>query len=67
MAKKRGYIYMKVSHDEYELPEMIADTATELALKLGLHERSVTSQIFHCKKNGFWCPYREVYIGEETE
>ena len=65
VAKKRDYIYMKVSHDRYELPELIADSGTELALKLGLHERSVTSQISKCKRKGYWCPYRAVYVGKE--
>lgn len=67
MGKKRGYIYMKVSHDEYELPEIIADSGAELSLKLGLHERTVTSMISTSKRKGYWCPYREVYIGEEQE
>lgn len=67
MAKKRDYIYMKVSHDKYELPEMIADSGTELSLKLGLHRRSVTSQISKCKRKGYWCPYREVYVGKEEQ
>lgn len=65
MADKKGYIYIKVTHDEYELPVAVADTATALSLMLGLNPKAVTKQIMLCRKSGRWCCYRKVYIGEK--
>ncbi len=35
--RKRRYLWMRVSDDKYELPEIIADTVEELAEKCGVH------------------------------
>ena len=43
------YLWLAVTSDEYELPIFIADTARELAKKLGLNENSIHSAI--AKKN----------------
>lgn len=64
MADKKGYIYIKVSNDEYELPVAVADTAAALSLMLGLNPKSVTKHMTRCRKSGLWCCYRKVYIGD---
>ena len=45
----RQEIFMKVTHDKYELPIAIADTAEELADML--HIKSVRSIRSRCKKS----------------
>lgn len=42
-------IWMKVSDDEYELPEAIANTADELAKICGVTGSTVRSMVSHCK------------------
>lgn len=37
LNKSRKYLWMKVSDDKYELPEIITDTIAELAKKCGVH------------------------------
>ena len=55
-------IWMKVSDDEYELPEAIADTSTELARKYGLSKCSVMSAICNAKRRGTRCIYVKVEV-----
>lgn len=52
-------LYMKVSNDKYELPEIIARTTIELAEKCGVKSQTVRSAMSHAKKVGgeiivFW-------------
>ena len=54
------HVYMLVTEDEYELPLMVADTAIELARRLGLRECSVMSAICKAKKTGRKCKYVRV-------
>ena len=56
-------IYICVSHDEYELPEAIADTAQELADICGTTKavvQSCISKYEHGKTK--WTRYRKVVI-----
>jgi DNA-directed RNA polymerase specialized sigma24 family protein len=45
-------LYMKVSNDKYELPEIIARTTIELAEKCGVKSQTVRSAMSHAKKHG---------------
>lgn len=60
-------IYMKVSKDEYELPEAIADSAVELAQMLGIKAQSVYDSMKHVKSRGSKSPYIKVEIGGEQD
>lgn len=53
-------IWLLVTHDKYELPIMVADTALEMAERLGITETSIHSSRSHAKKDGRWTPYRRV-------
>ena len=56
---------MKISHDAYELPEAVADTAEELADICGTTKNSICSTIGHAKKGKRkWSPYVKVEIEE---
>ena len=49
------FLYIAVSHDEYELPIAVADTATQLAKILGLRDdSSVPSAIYRARRGGYW-------------
>lgn len=58
-------IWLKVSNDQYELPEIVADSANELAKKLGITKNCIFSAISHANKKGYKCIYRKVVIDEE--
>ena len=58
---KQKYLWLKVTKDEYELPLIVADTSTELALRLGLSKTSVLSSYHH---DGNKSCYRRVPIKE---
>ena len=53
MGKRNGYLFIAVSRDEYELPLAVAESGTHWMKK--------------CQDHGYWCPYRSIYIGKETE
>lgn len=55
-------IWLKVSNDRYELPEIVADSAGQLAQKLGIKKNNIFSAISHARKNGYKCIYRKVEI-----
>lgn len=40
-------IWMMVSKDKYELPQVIADTAQELALMVGTSKNNIQSEVSH--------------------
>lgn len=56
-------VWMKVTHDKYELPVAVADTAEELAKICGTTANSIRSSISHVK-NGRkkWTPYVKVVL-----
>lgn len=58
-------IWLKVSNDQYELPEIVADTAGDLARKLGINKNCIFSAISHSNKKGYKCIYRKVVIDDE--
>ena len=58
-------VYMKISKDEYELPEAIADSAAELAKLLGVKEQSIFDSVRHSKSRGHRGQYVKVEIGDE--
>ena len=52
-------VWMKVTHDEYELPVAIADSCKELAEKLGKTANNISSSITRSARRGNWTPYRK--------
>lgn len=60
-------LYIKVSKDEYELPEMVAPTATELARLCGVHRNTIYESISRAKRTGKWCPYLKVEVEDEVK
>lgn len=58
-------VWLLVTHDKYELPIMIADTALEMAERLGCTENNIHSSRSHAKKDGRWTPFRRVEIDDE--
>lgn len=62
------YVYMAVSNDKFQLPVAVADSAQELAEKMGVTTGTIYSSICHLKsgttKNSL---YHKVYIGENGE
>ena len=59
---------MKVSSDKYELPEIIADSADELAKKLGVNVNTIYSSISHARKRkSKRSMYQKVVIEKEND
>ena len=56
----RGYLYMKVTNDAYELPEAVADSPHELAKMLGTTANCVSSSITHQRAG-----WLKVEVGDE--
>lgn len=63
----KKYLWMKVSNDEYELPEMVTETSTELSRKCGLTKSGVLIAISNAKRRGNKCQYIKVEIEEDDE
>lgn len=59
-------IYMKISNDEYELPEIIADSISELARKCNVQYNTVQMHLMRSNKKGEVKKqkYIEVEIGD---
>lgn len=55
-------LWMRVSSDKYEIPEVIADSIEELADKCGVKVRSIRSMICHNKTEG----RRQIYVRVEV-
>jgi hypothetical protein len=58
-------LYIKVSDDEYRLPEKIATTPRELAEWCGVKPTTVKSAISHAKKSGQLSKYIRVEVDED--
>ena len=58
-------IWMKVSDDEYELPELVADTQAELARLCGVQRASIASALVKARKSGWRSTYAHVHIEED--
>lgn len=67
MGKRADYIWIKVTHDKFELPVAVADTAAELERELGLAHGTVRRVVCDCKKHERWCGYRRIYVGKELD
>lgn len=59
------YLWIYVTDDEYELPLVVADSATQLSLKLGLEEHSVMSMVSRAKREGYESRYKKVPYEED--
>lgn len=64
MIKNKNAVYIKVSKDEYELIEAIADDAHELAYICGVTPNLIFSCISHAKKSGNKSQFRKVVLDE---
>lgn len=59
-------IWMCVSNDEYELPEIIADTAKQLAIMCNTSENNIRSCVSKYEKGVLkWTRFRKVVVEEE--
>lgn len=61
------YVWMKVSDDKYELPEVIADSSKELAAKCGIATNTIFTTNQYRKSKGLHPLYVRVDIGEVEE
>lgn len=61
------YIWMKVSRDEYELPEVIGDSAEDLARKCGTTSNAIFTAINHAEHRGYRCQYKRVPVLKDEE
>ena len=55
----KNSVFMKVSNDEYELPEIVADTAKELAEKCGVSENTIYGCVSRARTGKV---YRSSYV-----
>ena len=56
---------MRVSKDEYELPEAVAESAQELATMLNVTRGSIETAVSHYKAGRTkWSRYRKIEISE---
>lgn len=60
-------IWLRISRDKYELPEVVAGTAQELADLCGVTRNSLVSHMCHAKAGGYWCRYIKVEVEDEDE
>ena len=58
-------IWMKVSRDKYELPEVVAGSVQELAWKCGVKVTTIYSSICHYNKDERRQRYVKVEIDED--
>lgn len=65
MANK--YLWLRVSSDKYEWPEIIANSATELARKAGVTRGTIFSSVSNAKKHNYKSIYKQVRIDEDEE
>jgi hypothetical protein len=60
-------VWLMVTHDKYELPIAVADTALELSMIVGCSENNIHASRSHSKTKGVWTPYRRVEIDDDDE
>lgn len=58
-------LWMKISNDEFELPEAVADTSIELAKMCGINKNGVLVAISNAKRRKCKCQYLKIEIDEE--
>ncbi len=56
------YVWMQVTKDRFELPVVLADTAEELAKKVGTSAASIYSSISHANAKGYHCQFVRVKL-----
>lgn len=61
------YVWMKVSDDQYELPEVIADSSKELAAMCGIAQNTIYTTNQYRKSQGLHPLYVKVDIGDVDE
>lgn len=59
------YLWMKVSKDEFEYPEIIADTQKELAMLCGVKRETISTAIKKAKMKGYKSQYVKVEISDD--
>lgn len=60
-------LYIKVSDDEYRLPEKIATSPAELAEWCGVKATTIKSAISHAKKSGQLSKYVRVEVEDDGD
>ena len=60
-------IWLKVTHDEYELPVAVGDSLADLAKLLKVSRNTIASSYSHFLHGGKWSSYRKVEIEEDEE
>lgn len=58
-------LWLKVSRDKYELPEMIDDSQKELEVTLRLRPGTIKRIRSRAKRNGYRCCYVRVDVEED--
>lgn len=61
------YIWMRVSDDEYELPEVIGNSASDLARKCGKTKSTIITAITNAEQHGYKSIYKRVPVMEDEE
>lgn len=60
-------LWMKVTDDEFELPEAVADTPKELAMLIGVKPNNVSSAYCKAKAKGQQSVYQKVEVEDEND
>lgn len=60
-------LWLYVTKDEYELPIIVADSAGQLALRLGIPRNNIFTAINQARKKGYRCRYIKVEVDEINE
>lgn len=61
------YLWTYTTSDKYELPLVVADSATELSEMTGINMHTICSAIHLARKRGTNSQYHKVFVGEEYE
>lgn len=65
---KKNVVYLKVSHDKYELPLAVADSVREMAKICGVPENNISSLISKYEHGILkWVSFRKVVIPDDME
>lgn len=65
--KRQKWWWLKVTHDEYELPVAVATTVSELGKILNISSNDICASMTRSRKYGWWSPYRKVERNEDEE
>ena len=60
-------LWLYVSDDKYELPLAVADSACNLAKKLGIKTNTIQAAMSRAKRFGYKCRYIKVVVDESEE